>query len=123
MAGKMYAWATIYNGGETQEDVRTGRNLVVERNVIQPGSVVVPKDVGGQEAFDEMVENGSIRPYKLPEDMNEGESPLEAVNRGLWKEGVIDQDKLLELTLIDPSASTLNPPASEGKEVEKPSGA
>src|SRR5262245_10724220 len=122
MAPTMYAWATIYNGGETTEDARTGRNLVVSRNVINPGDKVTPKDVGGQEAFDEMVENGSIRPYKLPENMQEGESPSEAVRRELFRGGDIPQDKLLELTL-----GTGNPAisgtAEEAKEIETPSGA
>jgi hypothetical protein len=121
-----YAWSNIYNGGETKEDDRlAGGVMVVKRNIIEAGSKVTAKDVGGQEAFDEMVEAGSIRPYAMPKDMGEYESPTQAVIRGLYKEGEIDPDKLLELTLIqETSGVAVNPPASEQKEVEsKPAGA
>lgn len=121
MADKFYAWGTIYNGGESQE-AKDGRRLIVKRNIIEPGTEVTKAKLGmSDEEWDEKVEGGSIRPYPLPKNMEEGESPSDAVLRGLraGKEE-IPQDKLLELALSHPAPVTA---FSEEAEAEVPKGA
>ena len=96
---KMTAWATIYNGGESQK-ARDGRRITISRNVINPGNVVTQKKMGvSDEEWDNLIANGSIRPYPLP-DCEPGESPADAVMRMLrgGKED-ISTDVLLGLAL------------------------
>lgn len=110
MAEKHYAWATLYNGGETEE-ARDGRNLVINRNMVEAGSVVSKKSLGvSDDEWNHLVASGSIRPYPLPE-LVEGESPAEAIMRQITKGGEVPMDTLLSLALAHPPA--INPPAEE----------
>lgn len=71
MADTMYAWSNIRNGGEDMEviDARGNkRRVITERTIIAAGEKVTPKDVGGDAAFEQMVEAGAIRPYPYPKD-------------------------------------------------------
>jgi len=119
-----YAWSDIYVGGETME-VRD-RKIIVSRNIIARGDKVTKGDIRkfdkefSDEEWDNLVENGSIRDYPLPEDLRDGESPSEAITRRLYSGGEIDQNMLLELSLKHPPA--LNPPSEEAAEVEAPKG-
>lgn len=88
MADTMYAWSPIRNGGEVisvVDNMGRDRRVVSERTIIPVGDKVTPKDVGGDEAFEQMVEAGSIRPYPYPKDLdpNSSESPVEFLRRRL----------------------------------------
>ena len=81
-AKKWYAWGTIYNGGESQK-ARDGRRLTISRNVTEPGQAVTQKSLGvSDEEWDNLVANGTVRPYKYPK-CEPGESPADAVMRQL----------------------------------------
>jgi hypothetical protein len=102
MATKYYAWSTLYLGGKSKEDPRTGRRLITERNLVQPGTVVSRDKLKcSKEEWDALVEGGSVRTYKFPK-ISEGstQSPTEVIMSGL-REGreEIPTDKLIELAL------------------------
>jgi len=95
---KMYAWTTILNGGET-EMVRD-RKIIHSRNTIAPGESVSQASLKcSDEAWQALVDGGSVRPYKFP-DMPEGYdgSPNDFIMSQLRDDsGEIDQNLILAL--------------------------
>jgi hypothetical protein len=119
---KMFAWTTIYNGGKSKEG-RDGRKIIMERNVIEPGEEISQAKMKcSDDEWEALVAGGSVRPYPLPKDMRENESPAAAVVRALTKgQGEISQDMLMELALAHPQGSFAN--ADEEEESDVPVGA
>jgi hypothetical protein len=123
MATKFYAWSEIRNGGEVEEITRPGgskKAVVISRNIVKHGDEVKKSDFESAD-WDHLVDVGVIRPYPLPEGVDDTTSPSQVVLAQLYKGGEIDMDKLVELTLMGQIG--VNPPASEGAELESPKGA
>ncbi len=112
---KYFAWSTIYNGGESKEG-RDGRKLIMKRNIIEPGTEVTKSKLGlSDEEWDTMIDGGSIRTYPLPE-MDEGESPANAVMRRLTRgSGEVSSDMLMELALAHPPEGLLHTASEEAE--------
>lgn len=97
---KFYAWATLYNGGETK---KVGdRTIIVSRNVVEPGSEVSKTKLKvTDEEWAALVDGGSVRPYpfpKMPESFSG--SPSEFVMSQLRKgEEEIDPNVILGLAM------------------------
>lgn len=116
---EMYAWSDLYGGG-TVEEVKTPtggiRRVVTQRNVTPRGEKVTRKKLDvSEEEWEALIENGSVRPYPLPDEADDYLSPSTAVVRRVMKNGEIDPDILLQMSLANPPA--INPPAEEGAEV------
>lgn len=113
---KMYAWSTIYNGGKSQEG-RDGRKLIMSRNIIEAGETVTKAKLDvSDDQWDELIASGSVRPYPLPANMNEGESPSSAVMRSLTGgQGEVSQDMLMELALAHPPEGLLHTASEEAE--------
>ena len=122
MADKFFVWGTIYNGGKSTEG-RDGRKLISERNIVEPGTEVTASKLGlDKDEFQHLVDTGTIRNYPLPKNMRDGESPTQAVMRGvLNRDGEISQDMMLELALSHPPVGALHP--DEEQEANLPVGA
>lgn len=121
--GKMYVWSEIWDGGDV-EQIKTAsgntRNIVSNRKVHKLGDEVSPGDLSDED-WDTMVAGGTLRPYPVPEGVDEGTSPTQVVVAKLYEGGDVDQDQLLEMALYHPPA--LNPPSEEAAEVDVPEGA
>lgn len=132
MAETMYAWTPIQNGGDvtTARDASgRERDVVRKRTVIAVGSKVKPDDVGGEDAFNQMVEAGSLRPYPFPEDLDptSGESPRNYLLRKIEEardaaaENNLDEEHRLLLAsgLARPDGSVLEEAAENPTDVPK----
>jgi hypothetical protein len=113
---KMYAWSTIYNGGESKEG-RDGRKIIMKRNIIEAGSEITKAKLGvSDEEWDALIASGSVRPYAFPKNMNEGESPASAVMRALTRgQGEVSSDMLMELALSHPPEGLLHTASEEAE--------
>jgi len=113
---KMYAWSTIYNGGESQEG-RDGRKIIMKRNVVEAGSEVTKSKLGvSDEEWNAWIESGTIRPYPFPKNMQDGESPASAVMRALTRgQGEVSSDMLMELALSHPPEGLLHTASEEAE--------
>lgn len=132
--GDYYAWSDIYHGGESKDMPTSGgatRKVIVERNVTAHGEKVSQAELGiSDEEWQTMIDGGSVRPYPVPEDVDEFTSPHNAVMAKIVNEdGDVDVEKLMEVGVPSVAAlSTLpaatNPPAEEGKTLgeTKPTG-
>ena len=134
-SGTHYAWSDLYNGGETSKRPGPGgveRTVVASRNIIARGEKVTQSGLKlDDDAWQALIDSGSVRPYPVPDGADESVSPHNAVLAQLVNdEGEIDIDKLIEMGTPSVAAlSTLpppiNPPAEEGKTLgeDKPAGA
>lgn len=125
MADTFYAWSDLYYGGETEMRTRAdGRSyrVVLSRNFKARGEKVTQKELDlGKDEWEALVESGSVRSYPLPEEADDYLSPTQAIIDRLFKEGEIDPNMLLELSLAHPLVPS---PPSPGAEDEKvPAGA
>lgn len=97
---KMYAWTTIYNGGET-EMVRD-RKIIHSRNVINPGDSVSQSGLKCSDAeWEALVAGGSVRPYafpKIPEGFDGSPSDF-IIGQMRDEDGEVSQDMLLALAM------------------------
>lgn len=97
---KMYAWTTIYNGGET-EMVRD-RKIIHSRSIIRPGEAVTKSGLKlDDDQWDALVAGGSVRPYKFPDmpaDFDGSVSDF-VMQKLRDDDGEIDQDVLLGLAM------------------------
>lgn len=107
----MYAWSDLYLGGEIKEvKLPAGgtRKVVATRNIVKRGESV-SKGKFDSDDWDAFVENGSIRPYPLPEEASEYLSPTQAILARLSKgQGEIDENVLLELALTQPAVNVVD---------------
>jgi hypothetical protein len=103
-----YAWSDLYYGGETEQRERAdGRSykVVMSRNIKRRGEKVTQKELGlNDEQWDAAVEGGSIRPYPVPEEASEWVSPTQAIINRLYRDGEVDPNQLLEMSLQNPPA-------------------
>lgn len=118
-----YAWSDLMFGGETEKrDRADGRSykVVLSRNVKRRGEKVTAKELGlDSDEFDALVASGSVRPYPLPDEASDYVSPTQAIVNRLFKDGEVDPNQLLELSLQNPPAQ-----AASDEDVDKaPAGA
>jgi len=119
MAAKTYyVWSALYNGGDTKELKRPdGRvaTVVEKRNIIAVGEKVTQASLKiDDDAWQALIDGGSVRSYPLPEEANELVSPAQAAVQRITKGGEVDTDMLLELSFQHPIA---NPPADAAQEL------
>lgn len=118
-----YAWSDLMYGGETEmRDRADGRSyrVVLSRNVKTRGEKVTQKELGlDDELWDALVESGSVRPYPLPEESDGYVSPTQAIVNRLFRDGEVDPNQLLELSLQNPPAQ----PSASAEDDKAPAGA
>lgn len=113
---KWYAWSECRNGGKTKEiQLPQGgtRTVLESRNSIAYGQEITKAKLGvDDDAWNRLIEIGSIRDYPPPEGTDEYTSASQAFERlYVNKQGDLDMNKLMELGLAHPTP--VNPPASE----------
>jgi hypothetical protein len=98
-----YAWSDIYYGGKVENVTLPNggvKRVVVERNIAYRGDKVTKKGLGlTDDEWDNLVENGSVRSYPVPEGISDTESPASFILRKWSEGGELQPDLLLQLSL------------------------